>query len=157
MTGAELRKLRKEANITQNDIAKLMGTTYQTISKYEGEKGVPPNKMAFVTKFYQELEKHIEESDFVFEGRSEYQKIEKKSNEDIIHLIFSEIKEVRKENKQLNESIAQIKEDNSNERKMNDLLRKQLQLAINVLKNLDLELNEREKSTSAKQNISKIK
>lgn len=149
MDGKRIKSIRTSLKLTQKQLAKKVGISYQTISELENGKPIPDGKMALYESAFKQLEQ-IEKGDFIAEEKPEYRKTE------ILDEILGELKEIRKENEQLNETITQMQADSSSERKMNDLLRKQLQLAINVLKNLDLELNEREKSTSTKQNISKI-
>jgi transcriptional regulator with XRE-family HTH domain len=156
--GKKLLTVRTALKLTQKEMAKEMGVAFQTLSAVENGREIPDSKQRFYEVALKEVTANYKREDILHDVGIEYLKSEQTLNDrELLFQIISEIQTVRKENKQLNDSIAQIKEDNSTERKMNDLLRKQLQLAINVLKNLDLELNEREKSTSAKQNISKIK
>ncbi|MFL9835023.1 helix-turn-helix domain-containing protein [Chryseobacterium terrae] len=159
MTGKQLKALRKKANLTQKQVAELMGATHQTISKYESDAVLPDTKMEFVSKFYQNLEKYKKESiDSVFEERSKYQNFEKIENsQGILESILAEIKEVRKENEQLRTTIAQHIEDSDKERKLNELSRTQFNLAVGVMKSLDRDIEELQKSTGTKQDVSKAK
>lgn len=152
MTGKELQQLRKKAKLTQEQLAKMMGVKYQTISNYERGSSIPPDKRVYVEDFYQNLEIHKNESNHLAEDRVEYQKSDKN---EILSDILYEIKEVRKENNALKSKVDKMELNRSEEMKMNDLLRKQLQLAINVLKSLDVELEKHKLSAGAEDHIGK--
>ncbi|MGD1319559.1 helix-turn-helix domain-containing protein [Chryseobacterium sp. 2R14A] len=157
MNNQELRERRKALGITQEDAAKLLGIAFQTYNIYENKGKLTKTKLALIERVFSELESK-KTINSVFEEKSEYLISDKKySPEELLSEIYKEVKVVRKENEQLNEAITQMQKDGVEEKKKNDLLRKQLQLAINVLKDLDLELLDlsKGKSTGAKHNVSK--
>ena len=51
--GDTLRQLRKERGLSQDELAALLGTTKQVISRYETKKRVP--RLSVVAEFAQKL------------------------------------------------------------------------------------------------------
>ena len=41
ITGAEIKRLRKNKNLTQSDLAKIIGVSSKAVSKWETGKGLP--------------------------------------------------------------------------------------------------------------------
>ena len=52
MIGRNLRQLREERGITQKDIAKILGVSYQQIQKYECGRNHAPIKSLLILKDY---------------------------------------------------------------------------------------------------------
>lgn len=51
-TPSELRELRKRANLSQSDVAKLLGLTQVCISHYELGKRTPPASLLSTLRLY---------------------------------------------------------------------------------------------------------
>ncbi|WP_265427848.1 helix-turn-helix domain-containing protein [Chryseobacterium sp. YIM B08800] len=156
MNAKDLREARARLGLSQTDASVKLGISYPTYSSYERDGKIPTTKFEMLQKFIDESFE-VELKNSVKEENAEYKIFNSKTDLDSkLDLIFKEIQVIRKENEQLNETITQMQKDGVDEKKKNDLLRKQLQLAINVLKDLDIELLEREKSTGTKQDIGQV-
>jgi len=146
MTGKELQAIRKRAKITQIQLSELMGVSLQTISNYESATELPSGKSDYIINFYKNVAENKAGNDTLSSNS-----VGKENSENRILLeILNEMKDLRRD-------FDIMKDDRENERKQNDVLRKQLQLAINVLRSLDRDLSENEKSTGTKQDFGKIK
>lgn len=67
MNGLELKNLRKEAGLTQEELGKLIGTTKRTIISYEKEGGIPESKVLLLNHIFENLNKSE-----VLEPKSQY-------------------------------------------------------------------------------------
>lgn len=154
--GNKILAIRNTLKLTQKEMAKKMGIAFQTLSAVENGREIPDSKQRFYEVALREVLSGYPKEDILNDSTAEYLKCEPVlSEKELLLDIFSELKEISKKNEQLNETITQMQKDSVDEKKKNDLLRKQLQLAINVLKDLDIELLEREKSTGTKHDIGK--
>lgn len=154
MDGKKLLKIRNSLGLTQKEMAKMMGIAWQTLSAVENGREISESKKRTYEIALDNVLKETNSYHLVKEDQALYHKSDSLQGKDVFHEILIELKEIRSENKQLHNKVEKIQEDNENEKKMNDLLRKQLQLAINVLKDLDLELME--KSTRTKNDVGKL-
>lgn len=146
MTGKELQAIRKRAKITQIQLSELMGVSLQTISNYESATELPAGKSDYIINFYKNAAENKKGNESLVGNYAEKENPENR----ILLDILNEMKDLRKD-------FEEMKDDRENEKKQNDVLRKQLQLAINVIKSLDRDLSDREKSTGTKQDFGKIK
>lgn len=156
--GNKILAIRNTLKLTQKEMAKKMGIAFQTLSAVENGREIPDSKQRFYEVALREVLSEYPKEDALNDSTTEYLKSEPVlSEKELLLDIFSELKEISKKNEQLNETIIQMHKDIVDDKKKNDLLRKQLQLAINVLKDLDLELLDlsKAKSTGTKHNISK--
>jgi len=157
MNNQELRRRRKALGITQERAAELLGIAFQTYNTYENKGTLTKAKVVLIERVFSELEKS-KQGNSVQEEKSEYNISDKKEeSKGILENILFEIRELRKENEQLKNSITHYINLNEEEKKINELSRKKLDLSVKALKSLDRELEEMKKSTSAKQNVSNTK
>jgi|GEM_PF-3388950 len=155
--GNKILAIRNTLKLTQKDMARKMGIAFQTLSAVENGREIPDSKQRFYELALREVLSDYPKEDVLNDITAEYLKSEPLiSEKELLLEIFSELKEISKKNEQLKETMTQMQKDSVEDKKKNDLLRKQLQLAINVLRDLDIELLEREKSTGTKHNIGKV-
>jgi len=51
----DIRKIRKEFKLSQEDFAKLIGVSRHTVMNYESGAAIPPNKVEFMSKLFDKL------------------------------------------------------------------------------------------------------
>lgn len=157
MTGNDLREARNRMGLNQTEVAKMLGISYPTYSSYENNGKIPNTKFGMLQKFIDQSNE-IHETKIINEENEGYKIFNSKSDLDIkLDLIFNELKSIRKENEQLKNTITHFIENSEKEQKINKLSRTQLKLAIDIIRNMDDEIEDLNKSSSAKQSLGKVK
>lgn len=157
MEAKDLLEARLRFGINQTEAAIKLGISYPTYSTYENKGKIPATKFELLQKFIDESIEFAKKGS-VKEENAVYKTFNAKSDLDSkLDLIFGELQAIRKENEQLKNTIAHFIEDNEKERKLNELSRTQFGLAVDVMKSLDRDVENLEKSSSTKHNISKTK
>jgi len=158
MDGKKLLEIRNSLKLTQKEMAKKMGIAWQTLSAVENGREIPDSKVRIYEVGLQQLFSELDNIDMVSDVAAEYiVKDKKNTDQNLLLEIYNDIKELRKENEQLKNTIAHFIEENEREQKLNELSRTQLKLSINIIKSLDKEIEAIKKSTDTKQDIGNTK
>ncbi len=70
MDGATLKRLRESKNLTQSELAELVGTSKQTIWNYENTGTIPKTKIPILKKFLET------ESDYKVDSKTDLEIVE---------------------------------------------------------------------------------
>lgn len=143
MDGKKIKDIRKSLGLTQQQLSKKVGISYQTISELENGKVIPESKRPLYESAFAQIMSIENGIDIVNEGSPGY------GSKDLLDDILYQLKEIRKENKQLQEKLDK-------EIKLNQISRSQFSIALDILSSFNDEFLNK-KSPITEENISKLK
>lgn len=95
MDGATLKKLRESKNLTQIELAELVGTSKQTIWNYENSGTIPKTKIAILKKFLEtdndieiEIKTDLQIVEYLYENKERFLKMQ--SFQMLLEIIFTQ-------------------------------------------------------------------